>query len=236
MLSLRCGRTRLTQSFRLSSSLPIYSRNFRLIRPEFRKLQKQQNFLPLTQKRTFHTNQILMSEPQPIYRKNYQVPSHLFNSVSLEFNLGDEFSTVLSKIEISPNPQSTNTSSLQLIGASPEEMLLNSISINGKELSSNEFTRTQEFLTILNPPKNTFSLEISVQIKPQLNTSLEGLYQSSGNFCTQCEAEGFRRITFFLDRPDVMSKYTVKIVAEKKKYPVLLSNGNLIKSGDLEHG
>ncbi len=90
-------------------------------------------------------------------------------------------------------------------------------------------------LIIHQVPGSLFCLEIEVQINPENNTSLSGLYLSSGNFCTQCEAEGFRKITYFLDRPDVMTKYTTSIIADKTKYPVLLSNGNCTDKGELDN-
>lgn len=98
------------------------------------------------------------------------------------------------------------------------------------------YALTEKSLTLLEPPSGPFELEVVTEIKPQDNSLLEGLYQSSGNYCTQCEAEGFRGITFFLDRPDVMAKYTTRIEAEKERYPVLLSNGNLVEEGELPGG
>lgn len=110
------------------------------------------------------------------------------------------------------------------------------MAINGSPLSPDQYTVEPKTLTIASPPAGPYLLEVEVHIKPQDNTSLEGLYSSSGNYCTQCESQGFRGITFFLDRPDVMAKYTTRVEAEKSPYPVLLSNGNLIESGDLPGG
>ena len=115
-------------------------------------------------------------------------------------------------------------------------MKLWSVAINGKQLASGDYQVTPKTLTIPRPPAGNFDVEIQTRIKPQENTSLEGLYKSGGNYCTQCEAEGFRGITYFLDRPDVLAKYTVRIEADKTKYPVLLSNGNLLESGDAKNG
>ena len=112
-------------------------------------------------------------------------------------------------------------------------MEIKEISINGYDLSENDYQVDDESLTLTNLA-DEFTLEIVTKIYPHKNKSLEGLYQSSGNFCTQCEAQGFSKITYFLDRPDVMGKYTTTIRADKSKYPVLLSNGNLIDSGDLD--
>ena len=108
--------------------------------------------------------------------------------------------------------------------------------VNGTALDASAYVLTKKGITITAPPAAPFELKITTKIKPQENTELEGLYKSSGNFCTQCEAEGFRRITFYQDRPDVMSEFTTRITADKAKYPVLLSNGNLVDSGDLDGG
>ncbi|KAK7836579.1 puromycin-sensitive aminopeptidase [Quercus suber] len=116
------------------------------------------------------------------------------------------------------------------------DVKLVSICVNGNELKEGEYLLDSRHLTLLSPPSGTFTLEIVNEIHPEQNTSLEGLYKSSGNFCTQCEAEGFRNITFYQDRPDIMAKYTCRIEADKSLYPVLLSNGNLIEQGDLEGG
>ena len=140
-----------------------------------------------------------------------------------------------------------------------DDVELESVEINGNAVDPSTYQKTPKMLTLNSCPQEDFELKISTKIKPQENTLLEGLYKSGGNFCTQvcsllsgcavssfhtmatvivlmhlqCEAEGFRGITYFYDRPDVMSTYTVRINAEKEKYPVLLSNGNLIDSGDL---
>ena len=121
----------------------------------------------------------------------------------------------------------------------PSELKLNglnlkllSIKINNRDLKKDAFNVTDSNLIILNPP-NKFTLETTVEINPAENTSLEGLYKSGAVFCTQCESHGFRKITYYLDRPDIMTTYTVKIIADKNKYPVILSNGNKIDSGNL---
>ncbi|KAM3256252.1 hypothetical protein ACQJBY_049012 [Aegilops geniculata] len=159
---------------------------------------------------------------------------------------------VTSKIAVSPGNEAGTSSPLALHGC---DLKLLSIKINGTELkpsvvhkcmhaevpasfgcNSDKYTVDPRHLTILTPPAGVFNMEIVTEIYPQLNTSLEGLYRSTGNFCTQCEAEGFRKITYFQDRPDVMAKYTCRIEGDKTLYPVLLSNGNLIEQGDLEGG
>lgn len=116
-----------------------------------------------------------------------------------------------------------------------EELTLVDVSLNGQALKSSQYATTDTSLTIYSVADGS-TLEIRNSIKPQENTSLEGLYKSSGNFCTQCEAEGFRKITYYLDRPDVMATFSTTIIADRKKYPVLLSNGNMVDSGEHEDG
>src|SRR5690606_23787969 len=123
-----------------------------------------------------------------------------------------------------------------------QDMVLEKILIDGRELSADEYEVGAETLTVSKLPEAelhnsaSFELECHTRIKPQENTSLEGLYKSKKMFCTQCEAEGFRKITYYLDRPDVMSSFTTTVVADKSRYPVLLSNGNAIDQGTEEGG
>jgi len=169
---------------------------------------------------------------EPTYLKDYQVPPYLISHVHLEFFLEEEFTTVKSKLTIERNKAAhSQDQNLELMG---ENLELQSVMLDGKLLSPNQYATTPHSLTLFSVPEKTI-LEIQTRIKPQENTSLSGLYKSSGNFCTQCEAEGFRRITYFLDRPDVMAQYKTKIIADKKRYPILLSNGNLIDSGELDN-
>ena len=113
---------------------------------------------------------------------------------------------------------------------------LRSLKLDGADLNSDSYRVTPDQLTIPQPPNKPFTLEIETLVDPSANTQLSGLYRSSGPYCTQCEAEGFRRITYFPDRPDVMAVYTTRLEADKKEAPVLLSNGNLIESGELPGG
>ena len=136
---------------------------------------------------------------------------------------------VRAKLSFTPNSAVTTQAPLSLDG---EQLELVSISIDGQVLASDTYLCTDEGLTLLHPPSSSFELTTVVRIKPQNNTELSGLYKSSGNFCSQCEAEGFRRITYYLDRPDVMSRFSVTIIADKQKYPVLLSNGNRAAYGE----
>ena len=116
-----------------------------------------------------------------------------------------------------------------------QSLELLSINLNNHPLTAADYQTDTNQLMIHRVP-DRFELTLTTRIRPQENTSLEGLYKSSGNFCTQCEAEGFRKITYYLDRPDVMSVFTTTLVADKTLYPVLLSNGNLTDSGELDDG
>lgn len=174
-----------------------------------------------------------MKKPGTVYLKDYRPSDFLIDQVHLEFDLGEEQTRVKSKLLIHANETIKKPAKdLVLQG---DGLIFVSASLDGKVLNKENFSVTPDQLTIFNVPPH-FTLEIETEIKPQENTALSGLYKSSGNFCTQCEAEGFRRITYFLDRPDVMARYTTKIIAEEKRYPVLLSNGNLIGSGKLPEG
>ncbi len=173
------------------------------------------------------------NSPQPIHLQDYTVPNYLIDRVDLEVDLQEEFATVTSHLTIHANPQSvTKTANLVLVG---EDVELERVTMNGNPLTPQQYNKTADTLTIFQVPAQ-FELEIQTRIQPHLNTALSGLYKSSGNYCTQCEAEGFRRITYFLDRPDVMARYTTKIIADEKRYPMLLSNGNLVESGKLADG
>lgn len=170
------------------------------------------------------------TKPKVINLKDYQPSDFLIDSVFLYFDLHDDVTYVKSVLALRRNPQSKHSHApLKLHG---EELALKSILINGKPLTIEDYQLTEENLTISKVP-DQFNLETEVVIYPQKNTQLSGLYQSSGNFCTQCEPEGFRRITYYLDRSDVMSRFTTCIAADKKRYPILLSNGNLIETKEL---
>ena len=173
------------------------------------------------------------AEPKAIYLKDYQAPAFEIESTHLNFDLYDDYTLVSSTLKMRRSGVDKHAD-LFLNG---QELELISVSVNGENLSGEHYEQTPESLTVhgANIP-DEFTLAIQTKIKPQENTALEGLYKSSGMFCTQCEAEGFRRITYFLDRPDVMSVYEVRITADQKAYPVLLSNGNLIATEILENG
>lgn len=172
------------------------------------------------------------AQPRTTRLRDYRVPDFLIDTTELHFALFDDTTIVHSRLAMRRNPASENRSApLRLDG---QELLLRSVKIDGRTLSAAEYALDSEQLAIASVPEQ-FIFECETEIKPQLNTSLEGLYKSRSMFCTQCEAEGFRKITYFLDRPDVMSVYTVRVEAERK-YPVLLSNGNLLERGELKDG
>ncbi|KAK9785425.1 hypothetical protein WJX73_000376 [Symbiochloris irregularis] len=175
-----------------------------------------------------------MAKPQPVYRKDYKPTPYLIDQVHLTFQLGEEHTTVLSDLHFKPNYQGDSPPEVVLNGR--KDLKLQSVKVDGKDVPQEQYEVSEKLLMIRGLPKGPFNLQIETQIKPQDNTSLEGLYKSSGNFCTQCEAEGFRGITYFYDRPDVLAKYTTRIEAPKGPYPVLLSNGNLQASGELSDG
>ncbi len=170
---------------------------------------------------------------QPKYRKDYRPSPFLIEKIVLEFDLHADHSDVSSRLTVRRNPAADDRSrSLRLDG---EDLQLLSLAIDNAAIAPDHYEVDDESLTLHNVP-DQFELHTVVRIHPESNTRLEGLYKSSGNFCTQCEAEGFRRITYFLDRPDVMAIYDVTIRADKKHYPFLLSNGNRVASRDLADG
>lgn len=170
--------------------------------------------------------------PKTIYLRDYQQPPYWIENIDLVFELGETETQVQSRLTLKKNSAISGHHPLVLHG---EELLLVDVSLNGQALKSSQYVVTDTTLTIYSVADGAV-LEIRTSIKPQDNTSLEGLYKSSGNFCTQCEAEGFRKITYYLDRPDVMATFSTTIIADRKKYPVLLSNGNLVDSGEHEDG
>ena len=166
-----------------------------------------------------------------IHRQDYQPPSYLVESIDIGFDLDPGHTRVAARSTLRRNPDSKQRD-LILHG---DSLQLVALRMNGKSLSKREYSLRGGMLRIPNAPDHVV-LEIETLIEPEKNTSLMGLYVSNGNFFTQCEAEGFRKITYFPDRPDVMAKYRIMLRADKQQYPVLLSNGNLIEEGDLGDG
>ena len=169
---------------------------------------------------------------QPIRLKDYRPPDWLVETVALDVSLHPTQSKVRATLAFKPNPEAA-AAPLVLDG---DGLTLVSLKIDGTALPPESYVATPDSLTIPQVPNAPFTLEIETLVDPTANTQLSGLYRSSGTYCTQCEAEGFRRITYFPDRPDVMAVYTTRIEADKTEAPVLLSNGNLIESGDLAGG
>ncbi|ODS23861.1 aminopeptidase N [Candidatus Endobugula sertula] len=168
---------------------------------------------------------------QEIRLVDYQVPDFFIEKTGLEFNLEESLTTVTATLQIKKNPQSEVANAPLILHG--QELVLRSVFIDDRELEDSEYQVDDESLTLIIPDECT--VRCVTEIKPQENTSLAGLYKSRAMYCTQCEAEGFRKITYYLDRPDVMSEFTTKITASKERYPVLLSNGNLINKGELNN-
>ncbi len=166
---------------------------------------------------------------RPILLKDYRAPDWLIETVHLDVSLHPTATTVRAKLKLKPNGAGV-PAPLVLDG---EELTLKSLAIDGKLLPAENFVATPDKLTIAQPPHAPFELDIETIVDPANNTQLMGLYRAGATYCTQCEAEGFRRITYFLDRPDVMAVYTTRIEADKAEAPVLLSNGNLVGEGDI---
>lgn len=166
------------------------------------------------------------------YLKDYQPPLYRVDTIDLVFDLHEDFTTVRSVMQISANGHDGETHPIVLQGG---DLQLVSVAVEGVTLKEGEYQLTPETLT-LPPSGREVEVETVVQIKPQENTTLMGLYKSSGNFCTQCESEGFRRITYFVDRPDNLAVFSTTIVADKTHYPILLSNGNKVDGGELSGG
>ena len=172
-------------------------------------------------------------QPKMIYLKDYQAPEYLIDETHLTFELFEDHTLVHAQLVMRRNP--ARGEGLPPLVLNGQELELLALSLGDVELASTDYLQTPDQLTV-QPMAEQFTLDSTVRIHPESNTALEGLYKSSGMFCTQCEAEGFRKITYYLDRPDVMSKFTTTVSADKHSFPVLLSNGNPIASGPEEGG
>jgi aminopeptidase N len=168
---------------------------------------------------------------QPVRLADYRVPDYLIDRVALDVALHPTATRVVARLDIRPNPAGRPGAPLLLDG---DGLNAKRIELDGTPLDHAESFVTPDRLTLTEPPRQPFVLEIETVIDPSANTRLMGLYRSGSAYCTQCEAEGFRRITYFLDRPDVLSTYTVRLEADAGEAPILLSNGNLVASGPIE--
>ena len=168
--------------------------------------------------------------PQPIRLADYRPPAFLIDEVELDFDLEPKATRVKARLKVRRN--GAHAEPLKLDGV---RLKLISAAIDGEPLGADAYQLDEEQLSIPGAP-DRFVLETEVEIDPQGNTALEGLYMSGGRFCTQCEAEGFRKVTYWPDRPDVLSRFTVRMAADKAAYPRLLANGNLMQSGELDGG
>ncbi|MDZ4017558.1 aminopeptidase N [Pseudomonas sichuanensis] len=172
-------------------------------------------------------------QPQVIYLKDYQAPEYLIDETHLTFELFEDHTLVHAQLVMHRNP--ARGAGLPPLVLDGQQLELLRASLDDQELQAGDYQLDDSSLT-LQPKTEHFTLDTSVKIHPESNTALEGLYKSGKMFCTQCEAEGFRKITYYLDRPDVMSVFTTTVIAEQHRYPVLLSNGNPVGSGPQEDG
>ncbi|MCB1520538.1 MAG: aminopeptidase N, partial [Hyphomicrobiaceae bacterium] len=173
--------------------------------------------------------------PRPIRLKDYNPPAYLIDTVDLDVHLDPRRTKVRSRLTVRRNPALTAPHGPLVLDG--EHLELSLVRLDKQPLvAGKDFTVNDTSLTIAAPPTKPFRLEIVTYCDPASNKALQGLYLSRGVYCTQCEAQGFRRITYFADRPDVLSKYTVRIEADMAEAPVLLSNGNPLERGTLDNG
>ncbi|MFI5012526.1 MAG: aminopeptidase N [Hyphomicrobiales bacterium] len=169
--------------------------------------------------------------PPPVRLEDYRVPDYLVETVDLDFSLEAHATRVRARTAFAPNPGGVQGAPLLL---DADELTLVSIALDGRPLEPHEYELSDTALTLPHPPSRRFVLDVETKLDPTANTRLSGLYRSSGTYCTQCEAQGFRRITYFQDRPDVLAVYTTRIEADRDEAPILLANGNPVMQGDIE--
>ncbi len=168
-----------------------------------------------------------------VYRNEYTTPDYIVERIDLRFELGEDSTVVTSRLAVRRDyDASLGMRPLILNG---KRLVLREVKLDGAPIEHGRYSVSDDLLTLHDAPDD-FTLEMTTELRPQDNTSLEGLYRSAGMFCTQCEAEGFRAITYYPDRPDVLTLFTTTIIADRLRYPVLLSNGNLQASGELPDG
>jgi aminopeptidase N len=174
-----------------------------------------------------------MDQPgrHPKLLKDYAPPDYLVDEVELDIALDPRAARVKSKLRLRANPKAA--SGRRPLVLDGEGLILQSLALDGEPVSASNHRLDEKSLTILEVPTGPFTLESVTLCDPEANTALSGLYRSRGTYCTQCEPEGFRRITYFIDRPDVLAVFTVRIEAEAKTAPVLLSNGNPLGAGSV---
>ncbi len=170
---------------------------------------------------------------QAVRLQDYRVPDFLIDSVALDISLDARATRVTAELHMRRHPQGRPNVALTLDG---DELTLTGVKLDGVALEVSAYVATPDSFTLASPPAGPFTLTIETLIDPTGNTKLMGLYRSGSAFCTQCEAEGFRRITYFLDRPDVLSVYRVRLEADKTEAPILLANGNLEATGEAGEG
>src|SRR5579863_4601872 len=168
-----------------------------------------------------------------VFLKDYAPSAYRVERVELDVEVASPVTRVRAVLSLIPAAGTAPGTPLVLDG---DELTLRSVAIDGRPLSLTEYLATPSALTINEPPAKRFVLETEVALEAEKNTRLMGLYRSGGTWCTQCEPEGFRRITYYLDRPDVLTTFRVRMAADKAAAPVLLANGNLVDSGELEGG
>jgi aminopeptidase N len=173
------------------------------------------------------------AQGQPVRLEDYRVPEFLVDTVELDISLDREATRIVATLAMRPRPQGQPDAALELDG---DELELVSVALDGAPLAPDAYVALPSGFTLAAPPRRPFTLRFETRLNPSANTKLMGLYRSGLAYCTQCEAEGFRRITYFPDRPDVLATYRVRLEADKTEAPVLLANGNLESSGDLEGG
>ncbi|MBE7247807.1 MAG: aminopeptidase N, partial [Actinomycetospora chiangmaiensis] len=173
----------------------------------------------------------MRTETPPLIRlEEYRPSDYLIDRVDLDIRLDPHATRIDATLTLRPNPAGEAGAPLNLDG---DDLRLVSVELDGTALAADAYTASPAGLSLLAPPRTPFTLRLVTEVDPTANTKLMGLYRASGVYCTQCEADGFRRITYFLDRPDVMAVYTTRIEADRAEAPVLLGNGNLVETGSV---